>query len=287
MGADRQRELIHAARQYMRRGFAPVPIYAGRKDPCLKNWLQLRLRSADVQQAFRTAGNLGLILGCASRDLVDVDLDCAEARELADEYLPPTEGITGRRSSPRSHYWYLCAGVQTTRHRDPVTRASIVELRSTGSQTLVGPSIHPSGEPYDFLQGEPALVDLPVIRQAVASLAAEVIRLRHGTLPQPPPKAPQLPTIPLTTDRAALLRRASAYLGAMPPAISGKGGHNATYAAATALVHGFRLPAKEAIDLLRREYNPRCKPPWSEKELVHKITEAATKPHSLNPGWLI
>ena len=34
------------------------------------------------------------------------------------------------------------------------------------------------------------------------------------------------------------------------------------------------------------EYNPRCGPPWSEKELRHKINQAATKPHDRPFGWL-
>jgi len=287
MDHDRRQELIHAARDYIRRGFFPVPIHAGQKDPCLKNWLYLRLRTGDVPRVFCTAGNLGLILGCASRNLVDVDLDCIEARELADRFLPPTAGITGRPSSPRSHRWYRCPEVQTVRHRDPVTHASIVELRSTGSQTLVGPSIHPSGEPYDFLSRDPALVKLEALRDAVSRLAAEVIRLRHGTIPISPSRTAAPPPIVFSGDRERLIRRASAYLGAMPPAISGQGGHNAAYAAATVLVHGFCLTTEEAFQILRTEFNPRCQPAWSEKELLHKVTDAVTKSHSLERGWLI
>ncbi len=81
-------------------------------------------------------------------------------------------------------------------------------------------------------------------------------------------------------------RRAVAYLDAMPPAIAGQGGHNATYAAATALVHGFGLESGAAFRLLSNEYNPRCQPPWSEKELRHKIDDAASKPHDRPYGWL-
>ena len=287
MDAERQRALVEAARFYLRRGFAPVPILAGQKAPCLKDWQHLRLCNGDVARIFRGAGNLGLILGAASGNLIDVDLDSAEARELADRFLPPTDGVTGRPGSPRSHRWYRCPDLQTVRHRDPVTRGSIVELRGTGSQTLVGPSIHPSNEPYDFLEGDPARVELSAIRAAVAQLAAEVIRLRHGSIPPVRPVAPAHPPMVVSGDRVRLLRRAAAYLGAMPPAISGQGGHNAAYAAATVLVHGFGLATEEALDLLRKEYNPRCQPPWSEKELLHKVTDAANRPHALEHRWLI
>jgi len=85
---------------------------------------------------------------------------------------------------------------------------------------------------------------------------------------------------------ADLERRAAAYLDSMPPAISGSGGHNATYAAATALVHGFALDFGVAFALLRDRFNPRCQPPWTDKELLHKVSDAVTKPHSLPYGWL-
>lgn len=81
-------------------------------------------------------------------------------------------------------------------------------------------------------------------------------------------------------------RRAIAYLDAMPPAISGSGGHSQTFSAATALVHGFGIKPGEALAILTQHYNPRCSPPWSDKELQHKISQAATKPHERPFGWL-
>lgn len=81
-------------------------------------------------------------------------------------------------------------------------------------------------------------------------------------------------------------RRAVAYLDAMPPAISGQGGHNATYAAASALVHGFGIEPDRALQLLVAHYNERCVPPWSLKELTHKVQNAASKEHERPYGWL-
>ena len=171
--------------------------------------------------------------------------------------------------------------------RDPMTRDSIVVLRSTGAQTLVGPSVHPTGESYEPFTGEPARVDADTLHNAVDQLANHIIVQRHGALPPPVAMAneslPQTPTV----DHAELLARASGYLGAMPAAISGQGGHNATYAAATALVHGFCLAEAEAFELLRTLYNPRCEPPWSERELAHKVQDAVNKPHMRQKGWLI
>lgn len=68
--------------------------------------------------------------------------------------------------------------------------------------------------------------------------------------------------------------RARAYLRKMPEAISGQQGHAALWAAARKLVADFDLDADTAYRLLVSEYNPRCRPPWSEKELRHKVKQA-------------
>jgi hypothetical protein len=70
-----------------------------------------------------------------------------------------------------------------------------------------------------------------------------------------------------------LTERAGAYVAAMPPAISGQGGHQATFAVASALVHGFALYEEQAWPIMC-EYNARCSPPWSETELRHKLVDA-------------
>lgn len=88
------------------------------------------------------------------------------------------------------------------------------------------------------------------------------------------------PAIPRVVDRAR------AYLAALPPAIAGQSGHGQTFAAACALVHGFALDAETALALLR-EYNAQCLPPWSERELAHKIASAAHAAHQKPRGHLL
>ena len=81
------------------------------------------------------------------------------------------------------------------------------------------------------------------------------------------------------------LDRARRYIAQCPPAISGQGGHNATYHAAAVLVHGFDLGEADALALLR-EWNQSCRPPWSEAELLHKVRSAANVPQSKPRGYL-
>lgn len=70
-----------------------------------------------------------------------------------------------------------------------------------------------------------------------------------------------------------VIERATRYVATMPPAISGSGGHLATFNVAVALIHGFDLSEDEAWPILL-EYNKRCQPPWTEKELRHKLASA-------------
>jgi hypothetical protein len=282
---------LEAAREYVRRGWCVVPIPYKRKRAVLDDWTNLRLTEADLPQYFDQPANIGIILGEPSGWLIDVDLDCPEAIDLAGQYLPATGAKTGRPGAVDSHWWYYAPGTETAKHTDPVTNEMLVELRSTGLQTVVGPSLHPDdGSQYEILRGEPAIVAAPMLAACVEALAKRVIEQRHGSLPAKPSASP----IPAALSNGGspasphdVERRALAYLDKLPPAISGQGGHAATYTAATVLVHGFEIDPERALTLLLDHYNPRCEPPWTEKELRHKVTSAATKPHNQPRGWLL
>lgn len=71
----------------------------------------------------------------------------------------------------------------------------------------------------------------------------------------------------------APLDAARAYLAKLPPAISGTGGHDATFRAACCLVR-FGLSDAEAAVLLTEWNRTHCNPPWTEKELAHKLSDA-------------
>ena len=72
----------------------------------------------------------------------------------------------------------------------------------------------------------------------------------------------------------------------MPAAIAGSGGHQATWHVALVLARGFALSESDTLAILRTHYNPRCEPPWSEKELEHKARNAAASDR-LPHGYLL
>jgi len=79
-------------------------------------------------------------------------------------------------------------------------------------------------------------------------------------------------------------QRARAYLSKIPGAISGQDGHGRTYHAAMLLVEGFALDRETALVLLR-EWNTTCQPPWTDRELEHKVDSALK--NATNRGHLL
>ncbi len=81
------------------------------------------------------------------------------------------------------------------------------------------------------------------------------------------------------------IERARRYLAKMPVAISGQGGHIATFKAACAAAVGFDLNDDDALATLT-DWNAACQPPWSERELRHKIA-SARRDSKHPPGYLL
>lgn len=73
--------------------------------------------------------------------------------------------------------------------------------------------------------------------------------------------------------------RARAYVATMDPAISGQGGHLATWKVARKCAADFGLTERDTLEILR-EFNQRCEPRWSDRDLQHKAHDAATKAHT-------
>lgn len=146
-----------AALEALERGYQALPIRAGAKNPHVSAWTHVRwdadnpdaLISAFEEWHDEGATNVGLLLGKPSGGLIDIDLDHPRAMRLRDHFLPPTPMRSGRPGRPFSHFWYkVDEGLPATRRYKMPDGAVSVELRSTGSQTVIPPSVHPSGETY-------------------------------------------------------------------------------------------------------------------------------------------
>lgn len=81
------------------------------------------------------------------------------------------------------------------------------------------------------------------------------------------------------------VERARRYAEKVEPAISGQGGHGQTLYFCCQVLNGFDLNEQQFRPLLD-SYNQRCEPPWTTKELDHKVSEALKKRSEKEPGWM-
>jgi hypothetical protein len=72
---------------------------------------------------------------------------------------------------------------------------------------------------------------------------------------------------------SSVLDRARRYVAALPAAVAGQHGDVATFRVCCRLVRGFLLSDDEAFAVLT-EWNARCSPPWSERDLAEKVRRA-------------
>jgi hypothetical protein len=276
----------------------PVPIPHKKKGPVIDEWEKLRLGFELLPTYFNGAPqNIGVILGPPSGGLVDIDLDHTVAVELAPDFLPPTQAVFGRASKPRSHWlFYVDAPLRTKRWKAP-GHGTLLEFRCSCPdddgqlatvQTVFPGSTHESGELIEWdSDGEPAHVAAVELYAACDKLVAAV-KAKLGVVEREPARRPLLRPSP-ANDRARVLDRAAKYLTKLPEAVSGQGGHDATYRAACALVIDFDLSPEEAYPLLAAWNETHCKPQWSERDLRHKLEDANDEPDErgrcLNEEW--
>ena len=132
----------------------PVEVMRGDKKPLRNEWQRATLASSKAEiPTWREGNNVGALWGEPSGWIIDVDIDCEDAVKAAHLHLPQTLTY-GRESSPRSHHLFHCVGAENTKYRlDKIAmqergspRASILEVRANGSQTVFVGSTHPSGE---------------------------------------------------------------------------------------------------------------------------------------------
>ncbi len=170
-GGQPSQTALATALAYLRRGWQPIPIAHRSKNPNKKGWENLRLTESELPNYFNGAPqNIGVLLGSASNGLTDIDLDSRAAVLIADYFLPETKAVFGRDGKPRSHRLYISNFPKTKKFEYTET---IVEIRSTGGQTVFPGSTHISGETIEWQSnGEPCVIDAETLHRATARLAS-------------------------------------------------------------------------------------------------------------------
>lgn len=166
-----------AATHYRARGWHLVRLQPGSKAAIEDDWPNRCPEPGD----FLPGENIGILTGEPSGGLADVDIDDEQSAGTVRAWLPTTGAMFGRASKPDSHLLYKATGAlpKSMKFTD-VDGTVLGELRLTGLQTAVPPSIHPSGEPIRWSNdGEPAEIAATTLVETVGWAFAAALLVGH------------------------------------------------------------------------------------------------------------
>ncbi|WP_066633945.1 phage/plasmid primase, P4 family [Desulfolucanica intricata] len=182
----RENLIVKAAREMLERGWHCIPLKPKGKKPIEAKWQKRLIGVDEIDKIFTPDHNIGLLLGEPSDWIVDIDCDIPEAVIIAGLLMPDTGLSFGRKGTGRAHLLYRCPEAQTTKFQDPTNDkdATILEIRSTGSQTMIPPSTHPNGEAVTWMgKGKPGELSKAELLKAARLTAAAALIARHWPKP--------------------------------------------------------------------------------------------------------
>jgi predicted P-loop ATPase len=249
-------------------GFALIPLMPGTKSPYSHDWQDRKPDPLQTPDEFPY--NYGVVL---RDDLVVVDVDprqfqdgrnsfyaLLEALGMKDQVLD-TYTVRSREGNTSDldglHLYFRKPKGISLRTKNKEYPG--IEVKSYGSQ-LVGPgSVHPDTlKPYTVLRGHPSRL-LPCPPHILQWWARTTTTATGGT--------------DEAVDDEYTRSRFRDYLGLSDVAVEGAGGDNLTFYVACQ-GKDFGLTEEAIFEEMRDHWNPRCAPPWPEKELARKVHNA-------------
>lgn len=213
--------------------------------------------------------NFGVVCGRVS-GIVVPDCDDEDAVQAAEDCLPytPVRTVTSKGVHLFYRYPEDAAAGESFGNKSGVYLGGLryrVDLRADAGYVVVPPSIHASGVEYSA--PEPwalAFARMPM-------LAAGELRALYREPAKP--IAARARTVRPITGGGDALEQARRYFAQVPPAVEGCGGDHFTFVQACRAIRDFGLSESEALDVLS-DWNQRCSPPWSERDLLAKLQGA-------------
>lgn len=244
-----------AASYFAALGISVIPLRAGCKRPA-GQWMEAQSRRASGEQiATWPAGcNVGIVCGAISGLVV---VDCESRDDAAWFYRHRARSSVIVQTRRGYHLYFRHPGGTV---RNGVRIEGRYDLRADGGY-VVGPPSTIGGHTYRFIPGH----GLRDVANLPAFNTAWLPRPHVVTLP------PDATSSPEAGRRSATIRDGLAYIAKIY-AVSGHGGHNATFRAANKLRESGMAPP-DALAALSEWNKTNADPPWSEAELLHKIRD--------------
>lgn len=173
----------------MKMGLSPLPIKKGEKRPQIRKWQEFCRHAPDTAEfaewmKLYNDANVGVALGTVVGDLqiIAVDVDAEDMIERVKRAVgAPTPAKKGKKGLTLFLLAESSVVNQKFINRMPDRKSgTLVEILARGSQTVIPPSIHPEGMPYEWI-GQ-SLLDtdvrkLPVLTDAMID---EITAHAHG-----------------------------------------------------------------------------------------------------------
>ncbi len=268
-------EALRAALRYRQLGWSVLPIHPptfgekkSGKNPAVRTWKQFTVAAcseAEIRDFFGRDRDYSIAIMCGQvSHLVAVDADSKEAMSFVRKNLPATPLIS--RTGNGEHHFYKWPGFEIRPGNK--LRGLPLDLRGDNSYVVAAPSRHWSGRYYKWVcvPSKELIEQMPVFDPA---WLMEERTYKQSTI-----------SIDPFESRLRLIRRAIAYIDKMEPAVSGQGGHNSLFRAVCKLLkpepEGFGLTESEALPIIAG-FNARAVPPFSDKDVEHKIQSVVSR----------
>lgn len=251
-----ERYLYHFASEYLDRGWSVIPLHE--KKPAIASWKEFQSRRPNrdeiddwFQEGQHRFTGLGIITGLIS-GLAVIDCDSPEATH-AWLTCHPCSPLMVRTGSGGDHIYYRIPNNGLIGNRVRIGGQKI-DFRGEGGYVVGPPSLHPNGNLYSWHHwSDYSLDDVPLL---------DPTWLQDSTTKR---NAPANLSRRQISDAPAYIRKIFAN--------AGERGHDHTFKVACILRDAGYLPEEALAELIVwNETN--AKPPWSIKELLHKIKSA-------------
>ena len=255
-------QTLSLAFEYFDRGFHVIPMRG--KAPAIpwKNYCDQKATYSEIRRWFGPSAiedfNIGIVTGRASGTVV-VDVDDKESLSYWTGNFPSTPLVTrsgGKRGG--KHFYYKTPTDEVVRSRVKVEGRAI-DIRAEHAVIVAPPSVHPeTGATYQWLTpfDEWSFDDIPVFDP--------------GWIKNSEP--PRVPRVWNAADADGNIFRIRKYISHIM-AIAGENGHGSAWRATCKLKEA-GLSEDQALAELMLWNQTNALPPFSERELAHKIDSA-------------
>lgn len=168
--------------EYERLGWTLTPVARGTKRPVREGWQHARSPTKDELESWFGTGqfNPGLRLGPVSDNVHDIDCDDEDLKPFLAAMAPEWAKECPTWSRGDRPHILVRPDVPIPYRKFSGPSGTLVEIRGDGHQSLLPPSIHTSGMPYEWVHGphQPPVVSAhEVVRWAEDSVVAYLLSM--------------------------------------------------------------------------------------------------------------